>query len=70
MELVYELFVGVYEEEVIVDEWLPWNDAEEVDEALSLVVDVAGNNIAVTGRVEDGEVDIGVGVAAAQMVHV
>lgn len=64
--MVDELLVGVAEEEVVVDEGLPGDDAEEVDEALGFLADVAANDVAAGGRVEDGEVDVGVGVGGVE----
>ena len=48
------------------DEGLPGDDAEEVDEALGFLADVSANDVAAGGRVEDGEVDVGVGVGGVE----
>ena len=46
--------VGVVEEEVIVDEGLLGDDAQQVDD------------VAVSGKVKDGEVDVRVGVGGVE----
>lgn len=61
-----ELGGGVAEEESIVDEGLARDDAEEVDEALGGGADVGADNVAASGGVEDGEVDVGVGVGGVE----
>ena len=61
-EVVDEVLVGVVEEQVVVDELLPGDDAEEVDEALGVRADDGGDVGAAGVRLEDGEVDVGVGV--------
>lgn len=48
------------------DEGLAGDDAEEVDEALGGVAHVAADGVAAGGGVEDGEVDIGVGVGGVE----
>lgn len=60
--MLTELVVGVVEEEVVVDEGLSRDDAEEMDQALGSVADVGADEVAAGGRVEDGEVDVRVGV--------
>nr|GME05115.1 hypothetical protein PanWU01x14_097090 [Ipomoea batatas] len=48
--------------EVVVDEGLAGNDAEEVNQALGGVSDVGAYGVAAGGGVEDGKVDVGVRV--------
>lgn len=49
-----ELFIGVLEEEVVVDQSLPRDDAEEMDQGLGGLPDVSADDFAAGGRVEDG----------------
>lgn len=65
-EVLSELGVGVVEEKVVVNERLSRDDAEHVDEPLGGVADVAANDVAAGGGVEDGEVDVGVGVGGVE----
>ncbi|URD73978.1 hypothetical protein MUK42_09799 [Musa troglodytarum] len=62
LEVLDELVVGVAEEEVVVDEGLARHDAEEVHEALRRVANDAADAVSAGAGVEDGEVDVGVGV--------
>ncbi|OAY75206.1 hypothetical protein ACMD2_06425 [Ananas comosus] len=62
LDVVGELGVGIVEEEVVVDERVARDDAEEVDEALGCGADERGDAGAAGAGVEDGEVDVGVGV--------
>lgn len=48
------------------DELLTWNNTEEMDQVFSCVADVAADSVAAGGRVEDGEVDVGVGVSGVE----
>ncbi|CAL5020361.1 unnamed protein product [Urochloa decumbens] len=57
-----EVVVRIVEQQVVVDELLARDDAEEVDEALGVVPHDAGDVGAAGVRLEDGEVDVGVGV--------
>ena len=53
-EVVDEFGVGVVEKEVVVDERLPGDDAEEVNKPLGGMANVGGDGVAPSGRVEDG----------------
>lgn len=65
--MVGELGVGgVVEEEVVVDDGLAGDDAEDVDEALRGRADEGADVVARGGGVEDGEVDVGVGVGGVE----
>uniref|UniRef100_A0A0E0CTF6 DUF834 domain-containing protein n=1 Tax=Oryza meridionalis TaxID=40149 RepID=A0A0E0CTF6_9ORYZ len=57
-----EVLVGVVEEQVVVDELVARDDAEEVDEALGGGADDGAHVVAADVGFEDGEVDVGVGV--------
>lgn len=46
MKVLEKLGIGVVEEEVIVDELLAGHDAEQVNQALGLVADVAADDVA------------------------
>lgn len=61
-----EFSVGVVEEEVIMDDGLAGNDAEEVDKALGGGPHVATDGVAAGGGVKDGEIDIGIGVGGVK----
>ncbi|KAE8677868.1 hypothetical protein F3Y22_tig00111493pilonHSYRG00088 [Hibiscus syriacus] len=59
-----EFGIGIYEQKIVVDHGLTWDDAEQVDQTLCNLTDMASNNVS-TGRcVEDSEVYVGVGKAA------
>lgn len=52
--MLHELSVRVLEEEVVVDQSLPRDDAEEMDQGLGGLPDVSADDFAAGGRVEDG----------------
>nr|GMD32770.1 AAA+ ATPase domain-containing protein [Ipomoea batatas] len=61
-EVLCDFRIGVLEQEVVVDEGLAGNDAEEMNQALGGVSDVGAYGVAAGGGVEDGKVDVGVRV--------
>lgn len=65
-EVFDEFRIGVFEEDVVVDQRLARDDAEEVDEAFGGGADVVADGVAAGGGIEDGEVDVGVGVGGVE----
>lgn len=61
-----EFRIRVFEEDVVVDQRLARDDAEEVDEAFGGGADVVADCVAAGGGIEDGEVDVGVGVGGVE----
>lgn len=48
------------------DEGLTGDDTEEVNEPLGRFTHVGANRVAAGGRIEDGEIDVGVGVGGVE----
>lgn len=66
-EVVEEVeVVRVVKDEVVMDERLTRHDTKEMDKALGYGANMAANDVAAGGGVEDGEVDVGVGVGGVE----
>lgn len=62
-----ELLIRVLKEEKVMNEGLPGNDAEEVNQPLCGGADVGANSVAADGRGwEYGEIDVGIGVGRVE----
>lgn len=48
------------------DEGLAWNHAEEMDEVFGSVADVVADGVSGGGGIENGEIDVGVGVGRVE----
>ncbi|PON68149.1 hypothetical protein PanWU01x14_097090 [Parasponia andersonii] len=61
-----EFRVTVMKKKVVMNERLPRDNTEQVDQPLGGFPDVSRNDVASRGGVEDGKVDIGVGVGRVE----
>lgn len=61
-----EFRIGVVEKKIVVNQRLPRDDTEQMNQSLRRVADMATNNIAASGRIEDGEIDVGIGVSRVE----
>lgn len=64
--MFHEFRISILKQQIVVDDWLPGDDAEQVNQALSFVADVGADDVAAGGGIEDGEVDVGVGVGRVE----
>jgi hypothetical protein len=66
LEVLDDLFIRILEEKIVVDERLTRHYTEEVDQPLSRLANVSSDSFAAGGRIENGEIDIGVGVSRVE----
>lgn len=64
--MLNELGIRVLKDELIMDEGLPRDDAEEVDETLGSITDISSDSFTASGGIKDGKIDIGVGVSRVE----
>ena len=64
--MLHQLIVTAPEDEIIVDEGLPRDDTKQMYELLGRIAHVGPDGVAASGGVEDGEIDIGIGVCRVE----
>ena len=64
--MLEEFGIGVSEEQIVVDDALARDDAEEVNQLLGVSTNVASDFVAAGGGVEDGEVDVRIGIGGVE----
>lgn len=61
-EVIDEFRIGVVEKKIVMNQRLPRDDTEQMNQSLRSLADMASNNITASGRIENGEIDIGIGI--------
>lgn len=57
------MIISVMEQEIVMNQSLTWNDTEEVNQSLGGFADMGTNGFSAGGGIEDGEIDVGIGVS-------
>ncbi|PON68152.1 hypothetical protein PanWU01x14_097120, partial [Parasponia andersonii] len=66
LEVFDEFRVSIMKKKIVMNERLPRDNTEQVDQPLGGFTDVSRNDVAPGGGVENGEVDIGVDVGRVE----